>query len=129
MLLIVQVSHLHSLNISHRDIKFENLLLVEDEETGDLNIKLADLGMAAFQPDGCLMETSCGSPHYASPQVVFVGSSMYRDRLWTDLLSRASSTTALEPTSGLAGSSSTLSSRAVFPSTTITFPRFSRRLW
>ena len=33
------------------------------------NIKVADFGMASLQPMGAMLETSCGSPHYACPEV------------------------------------------------------------
>lgn len=52
---------------SHRDLKPENLLL--DEKN---NIKVADFGMASLQPMGSMLETSCGSPHYACPEVIRV---------------------------------------------------------
>lgn len=52
---------------SHRDLKPENLLL--DEKN---NIKIADFGMASLQPVGSMLETSCGSPHYACPEVIRV---------------------------------------------------------
>ena len=52
---------------SHRDLKPENLLL--DEKN---NIKVADFGMASLQPEGSMLETSCGSPHYACPEVIRV---------------------------------------------------------
>ncbi|CAB3375863.1 serine/threonine-protein kinase BRSK2 isoform X2 [Cloeon dipterum] len=55
----------HSHSICHRDLKPENLLL--DEKN---NIKIADFGMASLQPDGSMLETSCGSPHYACPEVI-----------------------------------------------------------
>ena len=34
------------------------------------NIKIADFGLASFLEEDKLLETSCGSPHYASPEVV-----------------------------------------------------------
>lgn len=60
----------HGLNICHRDIKPENLLL---DDSGDL--KVADFGYAQWMH--CISDstngwvnTSCGSPHYASPEVI-----------------------------------------------------------
>lgn len=35
------------------------------------NIKLADFGMAALQPTGHWLKTSCGSPHYAAPEITY----------------------------------------------------------
>ncbi|KAG8180259.1 hypothetical protein JTE90_019540 [Oedothorax gibbosus] len=55
----------HSHSICHRDLKPENLLL--DEKN---NIRIADFGMASLQMDGSMLETSCGSPHYACPEVI-----------------------------------------------------------
>ena len=57
----------HSHSICHRDLKPENLLL--DDKN---NIKIADFGMASLQPAGFMLETSCGSPHYACPEVIRV---------------------------------------------------------
>lgn len=50
---------------SHRDLKPENLLL---NLNGD--IKIADFGMANSQGQGKMLLTSCGSPHYAAPEIV-----------------------------------------------------------
>ncbi|CAM2110143.1 serine/threonine-protein kinase BRSK1 [Caretta caretta] len=55
----------HSYSICHRDLKPENLLL--DEKN---NIRIADFGMASLQVGASLLETSCGSPHYACPEVI-----------------------------------------------------------
>lgn len=68
--LISAVHCCHSMNICHRDIKPENLLL-----DADGNLKVADFGYAQWMhciSDGSAgwVETSCGSPHYASPEVI-----------------------------------------------------------
>ncbi|SSD60368.1 uncharacterized protein SCODWIG_02129 [Saccharomycodes ludwigii] len=64
---IVQgVSYLHKFNICHRDLKPENLLLDKKNK----KIKIADFGMAALELSNQMLDTSCGSPHYASPEIV-----------------------------------------------------------
>lgn len=42
------------------------------DEREDLSIKLIDLGMATYQPPGELLTMSCGSPHYAAPEIMEV---------------------------------------------------------
>jgi serine/threonine-protein kinase HSL1 (negative regulator of Swe1 kinase) len=63
------IGYCHSFNICHRDLKPENILLNREG-----NVKIADFGMAALQqnPDHRL-QTSCGSPHYAAPEVIRPG--------------------------------------------------------
>ncbi|KAI8996821.1 kinase-like domain-containing protein [Pilobolus umbonatus] len=63
--IILGLDYCHHHLICHRDLKPENLLL-----NGKNNIKIADFGMASLQPLGSMLETSCGSPHYASPEIV-----------------------------------------------------------
>lgn len=60
------VGYCHAINICHRDLKPENILMTA---AGD--VKIADFGMAALhQGPGYKLRTSCGSPHYAAPELV-----------------------------------------------------------
>ncbi|KLO08050.1 Pkinase-domain-containing protein [Schizopora paradoxa] len=63
--LMSAVEYCHRFRISHRDLKPENLLLNKQKI-----LKVADFGMAAWQGGTNLLETSCGSPHYAAPEVI-----------------------------------------------------------
>lgn len=59
------VEYCHSHKIAHRDIKPENLLV----DKGN-NLKLCDFGLSNFLRDGDFLTTSCGSPNYASPEII-----------------------------------------------------------
>ncbi|KAG2039905.1 kinase-like domain-containing protein [Suillus americanus] len=65
--IISAIDYCHRLNIAHRDLKPENLLMDQNK-----NIKVADFGMAAWQVSSKngLLQTACGSPHYAAPEVI-----------------------------------------------------------
>ncbi|XP_024240876.1 NUAK family SNF1-like kinase 1 [Oncorhynchus tshawytscha] len=59
------VHYCHTNGVVHRDLKLENILLDQD-----LNVKLADFGLSnRFKKDN-LLQTYCGSPLYASPEIV-----------------------------------------------------------
>lgn len=55
----------------HRDIKPQNLLLVQPSGEDDLPIlKVADFGFARFLPNTTLADTLCGSPLYMGPEIL-----------------------------------------------------------
>ena len=64
--LISVIEYLNELGISHRDIKPENILLDDSHE----NIKLIDFGLSNYYTEKKLLKSSCGSPCYASPEML-----------------------------------------------------------
>jgi len=67
--MVKAVKYLHSIDIAHRDLKCENVLLSKH-----FNVKLADFGFARYCSDGggrdLKSETYCGSAAYAAPEIV-----------------------------------------------------------
>ncbi|XP_072346178.1 MAP/microtubule affinity-regulating kinase 4-like isoform X1 [Scyliorhinus torazame] len=62
--IVSAVQYCHQRNIVHRDLKAENLLL-----DGDCNIKIADFGFSNEFQFGNKLDTFCGSPPYAAPEL------------------------------------------------------------
>ncbi|KAK9012589.1 hypothetical protein V6N11_040634 [Hibiscus sabdariffa] len=60
------VEYCHRNMVVHRDLKPENLLL-----DSKCNVKIADFGLSNIMRDGHFLKTSCGSPNYAAPEVIF----------------------------------------------------------
>ena len=63
--LINGLDYIHHKNIVHRDLKPENLLLSKDNI-----LKIVDFGLSNYFKDNNLLSTPCGSPCYASPEMV-----------------------------------------------------------
>jgi 5'-AMP-activated protein kinase catalytic alpha subunit len=64
--LINGLDYIHHKNIVHRDLKPENLLLSQ----GNI-LKIVDFGLSNYYyPEEQLLSTPCGSPCYASPEMV-----------------------------------------------------------
>ncbi|XP_070762052.1 MAP/microtubule affinity-regulating kinase 4 [Enoplosus armatus] len=62
--IVSAVHYCHQKNIVHRDLKAENLLL-----DADSNIKIADFGFSNEFSAGSKLDTFCGSPPYAAPEL------------------------------------------------------------
>lgn len=58
------VQYCHQKHILHRDLKAENLLM-----DGEFNIKIADFGFSNEFMPGNKLDTFCGSPPYAAPEL------------------------------------------------------------
>ncbi len=79
--LIDAIGYMHARGIAHRDIKPQNILLIDNE---DLGIKLADFGLAkvlpartdpqaehyAYGEHEMLIQTACGTLLYAAPEII-----------------------------------------------------------
>ena len=63
--LINALYYLHSQNITHRDIKIDNLLLDKN-----LDLKLIDFGLSTKYRDDRLLNQPCGTVVYAAPEVL-----------------------------------------------------------
>ncbi|XP_032881275.1 serine/threonine-protein kinase MARK1 isoform X4 [Amblyraja radiata] len=62
--IVSSVEYCHQRCIVHRDLKAENLLL-----DADMNIKIADFGFSNEFTIGSKLDTFCGSPPYAAPEL------------------------------------------------------------
>ncbi|NP_001371145.1 uncharacterized protein LOC382395 isoform X1 [Mus musculus] len=63
--LVASVKYCHNLNIVHRDIKPQNVLL--DEER---NVKLTDFGLAIKCNPGRLLSRKCGTKRFWAPEIL-----------------------------------------------------------
>jgi len=70
--LLSAVEFTHDMEIAHRDIKLENVLLFDDDR-----VKLGDWGLSSpLTPDAPLRHKHVGSPEYAAPEML-VGRNPY----------------------------------------------------
>ncbi|XP_078679023.1 NUAK family SNF1-like kinase 1 [Branchiostoma floridae x Branchiostoma belcheri] len=63
--IVSAVNYCHKKGVVHRDLKLENLLLDQQNR-----VKIADFGLSNTYSHDKLLKTFCGSPLYASPEIV-----------------------------------------------------------
>ncbi|KAI8464277.1 MAG: kinase-like domain-containing protein [Monoraphidium minutum] len=65
------VAYLHGKGIVHRDLKLENMVMLNERD--DSPVKIADFGLSKFFSADNVLSTMCGSPQYVAPEVLGVG--------------------------------------------------------
>ncbi|CAM9548995.1 unnamed protein product, partial [Scytosiphon promiscuus] len=65
--LLEGVEYMHGVDIVHRDIKLENVLLGGNGRT---NAKLVDFGFSAHVKNRRLLHVFCGTPSYMAPEII-----------------------------------------------------------
>jgi serine/threonine protein kinase len=63
--IVEAISHCHSKNVCHRDIKLENIIIDETRK-----LKVIDFGFGAITPNTKLLNFFCGTPSYMPPEIV-----------------------------------------------------------
>lgn len=64
--IVTGITYLHKINIIHRDIKLENIII----NTTTKHIKIIDYGFGCITSKSKLLNFFCGTPSYMPPEIV-----------------------------------------------------------
>lgn len=83
--LLEGLQHLHNEAIIHRDLKLENVLVVQEGSARkEFKIKITDFGLSKEVGDGLSAACSMvGSPKYVAPEVIASGTHDFKADLWS----------------------------------------------
>ena len=59
------IDYCHNINVSHRDIKLENILLDKNNK-----VKVIDFGFSTYIPSKKNVKMFCGTPSYMAPEII-----------------------------------------------------------
>nr|4PDP_A Chain A, Serine/threonine-protein kinase RAD53 [Saccharomyces cerevisiae]4PDP_B Chain B, Serine/threonine-protein kinase RAD53 [Saccharomyces cerevisiae]4PDS_A Chain A, Serine/threonine-protein kinase RAD53 [Saccharomyces cerevisiae]4PDS_B Chain B, Serine/threonine-protein kinase RAD53 [Saccharomyces cerevisiae] len=65
--ILTAIKYIHSMGISHRDLKPDNILIEQDDP---VLVKITAFGLAKVQGNGSFMKTFCGTLAYVAPEVI-----------------------------------------------------------
>ncbi|KAH3681157.1 hypothetical protein WICPIJ_007852 [Wickerhamomyces pijperi] len=65
--ILTAIEYVHSMKISHRDLKPDNILIAQDDP---VKVKITDFGLAKISNSGTFMKTFCGTLAYVAPEVL-----------------------------------------------------------
>ena len=67
---LTAIRYCHKMNVVHRDVKPENIMIMGRESNGLLRVKLIDFGMAKLFVEGSKNKALVGSAYYIAPEVI-----------------------------------------------------------
>lgn len=80
-ILFSAVDYCHKMKIAHRDLKPDNLLLLNEKD--DTSIKIADFGFARKVTKPNCLTTLCGTAEYIAPEVLTLEGYDQRADMWS----------------------------------------------